>query len=91
MAMVNNVPHDWTFSAFSLGRNQMAYVAAALLVGGNVRVGLEDNLWLKKGVLATNEQLVERAKNIIEQMGAEVMNAKEVRSKLKLNKRSPSL
>jgi uncharacterized protein (DUF849 family) len=48
-------------------------------------------LWLKKGVLATNEQLVERAKNIIEQMGAELMNAEEVRSKLKLNKRSPSL
>jgi uncharacterized protein (DUF849 family) len=69
----------------------MAYVAAAVLVGGNVRVGLEDNLWLKKGVLATNEQLVERAKNIIEQMGAELMNAEEVRSKLKLNKRSPSL
>src|SRR5690606_25861805 len=54
MAMVNNVPSDWTFSAFSLGRNQMAYVAAAVLAGGNVRVGLEDNLWLEKGVLATN-------------------------------------
>ena len=54
MAMVNNVPADWTWSAFSLGRNQMAYVAAAVLAGGNVRVGLEDNLWLDKGVLATN-------------------------------------
>ena len=61
MAMVNNVPTDWTWSAFSLGRNQMAYVAAAVLAGGNVRVGLEDNLWLDKGVLATNAQLVERA------------------------------
>ena len=91
MAMVNNVPQDWTFSAFSLGRNQMAYVAAAVLAGGNVRVGLEDNLWLKKGVLATNEQLVERAKIIIEHMGAEVMNAQEVRQKLSLNKRSSSL
>ena len=69
----------------------MAYVAAAVLAGGNVRVGLEDNLWLKKGVLATNEQLVERAKSIIEHMGAEVMNAQEVRQKLSLNKRSPSL
>jgi len=91
MAMVNNVPKDWTFSAFSLGRNQMAYVAAAVLAGGNVRVGLEDNLWLKKGVLATNEQLVERAKIIIENMGAEVMSAEEVRQKLSLNKRSSSL
>ncbi len=62
MAMVNNVPDDWTFSAFALGRNQMAYVAAAVLAGGNVRVGLEDNLWLDKGVLATNAQLVERAR-----------------------------
>ena len=66
MAMVNNVPENWTFSAFSLGRNQMPYVAAAILAGGNVRVGLEDNLWLKKGVLAKNEDLVLRAKKIIE-------------------------
>ncbi|MGB0857954.1 MAG: 3-keto-5-aminohexanoate cleavage protein, partial [Paracoccaceae bacterium] len=90
MAMVNNVPKDWTFSAFSLGRNQMAYVAAAVLAGGNVRVGLEDNLWLRKGVLATNEQLVERAKVIIEGMGAELMDAGEVRNKLNLKKRLPS-
>ncbi len=48
MAMVNNVPADWNWSAFSLGRNQMYYVAASVLAGGNVRVGLEDNLWLKK-------------------------------------------
>ena len=73
MAMVNNVPNNWTFSAFSLGRNQMAYVAAAVLAGGNVRVGLEDNLWLEKGVLATNEQLVSRAKTVIENMGARVI------------------
>ena len=49
MAMVNNVPADWHWSAFSLGRNQMPFVAAAVLAGGNVRVGLEDNLWLGKG------------------------------------------
>ena len=54
MAMVNNVPSDWIYSAFSIGRHQMAYVAAAVLSGGNVRVGLEDNLWLEKGHLATN-------------------------------------
>lgn len=89
MAMVNNVPQEWTFSAFSLGRNQMAYVAAAVLAGGNVRVGLEDNLWLEKGVLATNEQLVARAKTIIENMGARVIGAEEVRQKLRLTKRSP--
>ncbi|MFZ7089974.1 3-keto-5-aminohexanoate cleavage protein [Primorskyibacter sp. 2E233] len=89
MAMVNNVPDDWTFSAFSLGRNQMAYVAASVLAGGNVRVGLEDNLWLNKGVLATNAQLVDRAVGVIEGMGARVIGPQEVRDKLGLVKRAP--
>jgi uncharacterized protein (DUF849 family) len=89
MAMVNNVPKDWTFSAFSLGRNQMAYAAAAVLAGGNVRVGLEDNLWLGKGVLATNAQLVERAVTIVENLGARVIGPAEVRKKLDLSKRAP--
>ena len=89
MAMVNNVPEDWTFSAFALGRNQMAYVAAAVLAGGNVRVGLEDNLWLAKGQLATNEQLVERAVTIVENLGARVIGPAEVREKLGLTKRAP--
>jgi uncharacterized protein (DUF849 family) len=89
MAMVNNVPDDWTFSAFALGRNQMAYVAAAVLAGGNVRVGLEDNLWLGKGELAQNWQLVERARTIIENMGARVIGPAEVREKLGLVKRAP--
>ena len=52
MAMVNNVPAGWTFSAFSIGRNALAYPAAAVLAGGNVRVGLEDNLYIGKGQLA---------------------------------------
>ena len=89
MAMVNNVPSDWTFSAFGLGRNQMAYVAASVLAGGNVRVGLEDNLWLEKGVLATNAQLVERAVGVIEGIGARVIGPAEVREKLGLVKRAP--
>jgi uncharacterized protein (DUF849 family) len=89
MAMVNNVPQDWTFSAFALGRNQMAYVAAAVLAGGNVRVGLEDNLWLEKGKLAENWQLVERAGTIIENMGARVMGPDAVREQLGLTKRAP--
>ena len=89
MAMVNNVPDDWTFSAFGLGRNQMPYVAAAVLAGGNVRVGLEDNLMLDKGVLATNEQLVGRAVEIIERLGARVIGPEEVRQKLGLTKRAP--
>ncbi|MCB6178993.1 3-keto-5-aminohexanoate cleavage protein [Rhodobacter sp. Har01] len=89
MAMVNNVPKTWFWSAFSLGRHQMPYVAAAVLAGGNVRVGLEDNLWLDKGVLATNAQLVERAAGIIENLGARVITPAEVRARLKLEKRAP--
>lgn len=87
MAMVNNVPDNWTFSAFSIGRNAMAYPAAAVLAGGNVRVGLEDNLYVGKGQLATNGQLVEKAVNVIENMGARVIGPAEVREKLKLTKR----
>ncbi|WP_299557621.1 3-keto-5-aminohexanoate cleavage protein [uncultured Sulfitobacter sp.] len=89
MAMVNNVPDDWTFSAFGLGRNQMAYVAASVLAGGHVRVGLEDNLWLDKGVLAENWQLVERARGIIESMGARLIGPAQVRENLGLQKRAP--
>ena len=89
MAMVNNVPNDWNWSAFSIGRNEMPYVAAAVLAGGNVRVGLEDNLWLAKGHLATNAELVERAVTIIEAMGANVMGPQAVREKLNLTKRAP--
>ncbi len=89
LAMVNNVPPEWTFSAFSLGRHQMPYVAAAVLAGGNVRVGLEDNIFLDKGVLASNAQLVERACKIIENLGAKIIGPSEVRNKLKLVKRDP--
>ena len=89
MAMVNNVPEDWTWSAFSLGRNQMPYVAAAVLAGGHVRVGLEDNLWIAKGELATNEALVTRAVTIIESLGATLIGPEAVRKKLNLTKRPP--
>jgi uncharacterized protein (DUF849 family) len=86
LAMVNAVPKGWCFSAFSLGRNQLPFVAAAVLAGGNVRVGLEDNLWLGKGVLARNEDLVERAVTVIEGMGARVIGPAEVRARLGLVK-----
>ena len=88
MAMVNNVPDDWNWSAFSIGRSELPYVAASVLAGGNVRVGLEDNLWLGKGELATNEALVERAVTIIETMGSSVMGPEAVRAKLGLNKQA---
>lgn len=85
MGMINNIPKDWVFSTFSIGKNQMPYVAAAVLGGGNVRVGLEDNIYLEKGVLATNAELVEQAVNIVESMGSKILGPDEVRKKLKLN------
>ena len=90
MAMVNNIPAGWHFSAFSIGRNEMPYAAAAMLAGGNVRVGLEDNLWLDKGVLATNAQLVERAATVVTNMGARLMGPAELRDMLALTKRAPA-
>lgn len=87
MAMVNNVPEGWTYSAFSIGRMQLPYVAMAALTGGNVRVGLEDNLMLSRGNLATNGQLVERAATILTVMNANLMTPAQVRENLKLKKR----
>ena len=86
MAMVNNVPPNWTFSAFSIGRNAMAYPAAAVLAGGNVRVGLEDNLYIGKGQLG--HQCPARRKgraSVVEGMGARIIGPEEVREKLKLD------
>lgn len=87
MAMVNAVPKEWTFSAFSIGRNQLPYAAMAILAGGHIRVGLEDNIWLDKGVLASNGDLVKRAVTIAEAMGSSIMTPNEVRQKMQLNKR----
>ena len=89
MAMVNNVPADWVFSAFSIGRNAMAYPAAAILAGGNIRVGLEDNIYLSRGVFATNAQLVEKAVSVAENMGASIVGPDAVRARLGLTKRAP--
>ena len=87
MAMVNNLPAGWTFSAFSVGADQLPYVAAAVLAGGNVRVGLEDNLYLGRGQLATNADLVSRAVDILSAIGVKVLDAAAVRDKLALVKR----
>lgn len=89
MAMVNNIPVGWTWSAFSIGSNEMPYVAASVLTGGNVRVGLEDNLYLERGVLASNAQLVERASSIVENMGSRVIGPEQVRQRLNLSKQQP--
>lgn len=87
VSILHNLPEDWIFSAFSIGRNQLPYAALAVLAGGNIRVGLEDNIWLEKGVLASNGDLVERARDLAVNMGAKVLTPAEVRKKLKLTKR----
>ena len=87
-AMVNMLPAGANFTSFGIGRNQMPWVAQSVLLGGHVRVGLEDNLYLRKGVKATNAQLVEQARTIIEAMGAAVATPDEAREILRLKARS---
>jgi uncharacterized protein (DUF849 family) len=83
-AMRAALPPGVLWSAFGVGRMQMPMVAQAVLLGGNVRVGLEDNLYLEKGVPASNAQLVERAVAIVQMLGAHVQSAAEARQQLKL-------
>ena len=84
---VDQLPPGANWTAFALGRYQMAFAAQAVILGGNVRVGLEDNLYLERGVFASNAQLVERARNIIELMGARVLGPDETRAKFGLTRR----
>ena len=79
LALVHNLPPRCVFTAFSIGRMQLPYVAMSVLAGGNVRVGLEDNIWLSRGVKATNGDLVTRAVTILEAMNVRVLGPSEVR------------
>lgn len=82
--MVDELPPGANFTGFSIGRMEMPMVAQSLLLGGHVRVGLEDNLYLEKGVLASNAQLVDRARSIVEQLGGAAQTASEARETLGL-------
>ena len=82
--MKDDLPAGANWVGFGISRMQMPMAAAAVAMGGNVRVGLEDNIWLEKGVLATNAQLVERVVGIIERMGARAVTPAEARTKLGL-------
>jgi uncharacterized protein (DUF849 family) len=86
LAMVQQLPPGAVFSTFSIGRMQLPFVAMAALVGGNVRVGLEDNVYVSRGRLATNGELVERAVRILEAMNVRVLGPDEVRDKLRLRR-----
>jgi uncharacterized protein (DUF849 family) len=84
MAMRDALPPGANWAGFGISRMEMPMVAQAVILGGNARVGLEDNLYLDKGVLASNGQLVERAVEIIERLGARVLSPQEARVKLGL-------
>jgi uncharacterized protein (DUF849 family) len=84
LAMVNTLPPDAVWTSFAIGRMQMPWVAQSILAGGNVRVGLEDNLYLSRGVYASNAQLVEKARIIIEAMGARIATPAQARERLKI-------
>jgi uncharacterized protein (DUF849 family) len=86
LAMRHHLPANANWAAFAIGRLQMPFVAQAAILGGHVRVGLEDNLWLDRGVPASNASLVTRAREIVERMGARVLNAAEARALLQLRK-----
>ncbi|OED35237.1 NADPH:quinone reductase [Chromatiales bacterium (ex Bugula neritina AB1)] len=83
-AMKDHLPPEASWASFGISRMQMPMAAAAVAMGGNVRVGLEDNIYLDRGVLATNEQLVTRAIEIITRMGARPLTPQEARNKLGL-------
>ncbi|MDP7541658.1 MAG: 3-keto-5-aminohexanoate cleavage protein [Acidimicrobiales bacterium] len=84
IAMVNRLPAEAEFTSFALGAMQMPMVAQSVMLGGHVRVGLEDNLYLERGVLATNAQLVDKAVKIVELMGASVQTPVDARKTLGL-------
>ncbi|MBB4233049.1 uncharacterized protein (DUF849 family) [Rhizobium mongolense] len=88
MAMRNALPSNAIWAGFGLGAMQLPMAAQAVLLGGNIRVGLEDNLYLERGVLATNAQLVTKARQIVEAMGARIRSASETRTWLNLKPRT---
>ena len=83
----SQLPPGAVWAAFGIGRNEFPAVAQAVLLGGHVRVGLEDNLWLGRGVPASNGTLVEKAVKIIEILGTGVATPDEGREILKLKPR----
>ncbi len=87
VAMKQALPADALWAGFGISRMQMPMVAQAMILGGNVRVGLEDNIYLDRGVLATNGQLVERATEIIARLGGRVLTPAEARDKIGLKQK----
>lgn len=79
VAMQEALPSNVNWSAFGVGAAHLSVLYTTLALGGHVRVGLEDNLYYKKGVLTSNVELVKRASRIIKEYGNEVATASEAR------------
>ena len=84
--MVDALPEGCNWAGFGTSAMEMPMVAQAVLLGGNIRVGLEDNLYLEKGIFASNGQLVERACNIVQLMGCTIQTPSEARQTLGLKR-----
>jgi uncharacterized protein (DUF849 family) len=84
LTMRDNLPQGAQWAAFAIGKMEMPFVAQSLLLGGHVRVGLEDNLYLEKGVQATNSQLVDKARTIVETLGSRTVTPDRAREMLRL-------
>ena len=86
LAIRGHLPAGGNWAGFAIGRMEMPFVAQAVLLGGHVRVGLEDNIWLDRSVPATNGALVRRTREIVQRMGASIATPAEARAKLGLKK-----
>lgn len=85
-ALVDSLPAGAEWAAFGIGKQQFPMAAQAAILGGHIRVGLEDNLYLKKGELATNEQLVAKAVDLLDHLGVQPLSPEGARSRLNLTK-----
>ncbi|MGZ3773921.1 MAG: 3-keto-5-aminohexanoate cleavage protein [Pseudobdellovibrionaceae bacterium] len=87
----NSIPRGSTWTVAGIGIHQLVMNIYAILMGGHVRVGLEDNIYMKKGVLASNESFVERITDIAEQLGRQVATPDEARRILDLRATQPAV
>jgi 3-keto-5-aminohexanoate cleavage enzyme len=88
LLMVESIPEGCTWSVAGVGRAQLPLAAAAIIMGGHVRVGLEDNIYYTKGVPASNEMLVARVARLAKELGREVATPDEARRILRFHERS---
>ncbi len=86
--LAESIPAGCTWTVAGIGRHQLPMAALAIVLGGHVRVGLEDNIYYARGVLATNAQLVERVVRLARELGREVATPFEARRTLRITQRS---